>query len=103
MTPGSRLRCLPCRNTHPAHFIEDELAGEPPGAPTESSGFLLTSLAPSRSPPPGLAPAVSAFAPLVTTPDPAPTEDLFKQFMHAYMEDRQNPAPAPIPAPLAES
>ncbi len=102
MAPGSRLRRAPRRNPPPADFVEDELAGVPPGAPTESSGSPLTSLAPSRTPTPGLAPAPPAPSPPVTTPAPAPTENLFRQFTQEYMKDRRNPAPAPAPAPLPE-
>ena len=69
----------------------------------EQSGSPLTLLAPSRAPTPGLAPAPLGPAPLVTTPAPAPTENLFRQFMQAYMEHRQKlvspPAPAPLPEP----
>ena len=57
MAPGSRLRCAPRCNPPSADFVEDELAGVPPGAPTEGSGSPLTSLAPSRALTPSLAPA----------------------------------------------
>ncbi len=102
MVPGSRLCRAPCCNSTPADFVENELAGALPGAPTKSSGPPLTSLVPFCASTPGLAPASPPPAPPVTTPAPAPTEDLFRQFMQAYMEDRRNSAPAPASAPLAE-
>ena len=97
MAPGFCLRCPPRCNPPSADFIEDELADAPPGAPTESSDSPLISLVPSRAPTPGLAPA-----PPATTPAPAPTKDLFRQFMQAYIEERRNHAPDPAPASLAE-
>ena len=102
MAPGSQLRHAPRHNPPPANFVEHELASAPPGAPTESSGSPLTSLLPSRALTPGLARAPLAPASPVTTPALAPTEDLFRQFVQAYMVDRGNPAPATDPVPLAE-
>ncbi len=83
MATSSRLCRAPRCNPFLADFVEDEPSGAPPGAPTESSGFLLTSLVSSRAPTPGLAPAPPAPTPPVTTPAPPPTEDLFRQFMQA--------------------
>ncbi len=102
MALDSRFRCSPSRNSPLADFVEGQLTGAPPWAPTESSGSLLTSLVPSRSSTPGLTPTSLVPAPLVITAAPAPTKDLFRQFVQAYMEDRRKPAPARAPAPLAE-
>ena len=44
---------------------------------------------------------LAATAPAATAPTATPIENLFRQFMQAYMEDRRNSAPAPVPAPLA--
>ena len=83
MAQGFRLHRTPRRNPPPSDFIEDELAGAPPGAPTKNSGSLLTSLVSSCAPTPDHAPAPPAPTLSVTTPAPAPTEDLFRQFMKA--------------------
>ncbi len=97
MAQGSRLHCAPRRKLSPADFVEDELAGAPPGALTEKSRSPLTSLVPLCTLTPCPAPSPPAPALLVTTPAPGPTEDLFRQFIQAYMEDRWNTAPAPPP------
>ncbi len=99
MAPGSRLRRTPRRNPPSADFAKDELASAPPGPLSESSGSPPTSLVSSRALTPGPAPFPPAPAPPVTTPALSPTEDLFRQFMQVYMEDRRNPAPAPAPLP----
>ena len=68
---------------------------------TESSGFTASKTG-FGSPTPGSAPAAPAPATpglAASTPALRPTEDLFRQYMQAYLEDRQNPAPAPAPAP----
>ncbi len=81
---------------------------------TESSGFNPSetdfgSLAPGSAPalpasaksgpaaPVFAATAPSATALAATTPAATLTKDLFRQYMQAYLEDRQNPAPAPAP------
>ncbi len=71
---------------------------------TESSGFTASETS-FGSPAPGSAPAApghAALTPVATAPAATPTEDLFRQFMQAYMEDRRNSAPTPAPALLAE-
>ena len=76
---------------------------------TESSDFTASEtdfgpLAPgSALAAPGLViPGLAEPAPAITALAATPTENLFRQFMQAYMEDRRNSAPAPAPALLAE-
>ncbi len=81
---------------------------------TESSGFTASktdfgssapgsaSAASASAAPSSAAPSSAAPTAPVTTPAPAPTYDLFRLFMQAYMEDRRNHTPALAPAFLAE-
>ncbi len=73
MAPGSRLWRSRRRNPS-MNSTEDELAGVPPGAPTESSGSPApTSRAYSRAPTPAPAP-IAALAAAV----PSTNNELFK-------------------------
>ena len=74
---GPRTRRSPRRNPPPGG--EDELAGGPPGAPTEGSHT------------PTHFPAVS-WAP---TPAPPFNDELFKRFIKAYLESNQGPSQSP--------
>ena len=74
---GPRTRRSPRRNPPPGG--EDELAGGPPGAPTEGSNTPTHSPAVSRAP----------------TPAPPSTDELFKRFMKAYLESNQRPSQPP--------
>ena len=53
------------------------------------------------APPPANLKATPAQGPALAPP-PVPTDDLFRQFMQAYMEDRRQPAPAPAPVESRE-
>ena len=84
MVPGGFRPCRsPRRNLSPLDLVEDELAREPGpvGGPHSDS----TSLAPSRNPTPGpkLVPAP------VPASAPPSLNELFKQFMRAYLESNQ--------------
>ena len=48
------------------------------------------------APPPANPRAIPAQGPALA-PAPVPTDDLFRQFMQAYIEDRRQPAPAAAP------
>ena len=78
-------RRSPYRN--PLQGGEDEPIKGPPRAPTKDSNTPTPSPTVSRTPTPVLAPA----------PAPPSTNELFKQFMKAYLESNQGPC-----QPLAE-
>ncbi len=62
--------------------------------------------APAATLPAATAPTATALAATylaTTAPTATPIKNLFRQFMQAYMENRRNSAPAPVPAPLADS
>ena len=92
MAPGgSRPRRSPRWNLPSVDPVEDELARDPGPVGGPHSGS--TSPAPSRNPSPGPE-LVSALIPApVPTPVPAPaplsSDELFKQFMRAYLESNQ--------------
>ena len=84
MAPGSRLRQNPRRNP-PINSADDELAGAPPGAPTESSGSpaptsRVSSCALTLSPAP-----IAALASVVSSTN----NELFKKFMKAYISAKR--------------
>ena len=82
-----------CHNSPPGG--EDELAGDLPGAPTKGSNTLTPSPPASRAQIPASAEA----------PAPPSNEELFQQFMKAYLENQnqnQAPPPAPIQVELRE-
>ena len=98
MAPGgSRPRHFPCQNLPPFDPVEDELARDPGPVGGPYSGN--TSPAPSCNPTlgPKLVPALIPTP--VPTPVPAPTppssDELFKQFMRAYLESNQRPKQPP--------
>ena len=90
---GFRPRCSFCRNLPPFDPLEDELARDPGPVGGLHSGN--TSLVPFHNPTPGpdLVPTLvpTPVPAPVPTPAPAPatTDDLFKQFMKAYLELNQ--------------
>ena len=94
MAPGgSLLCCSPRQNLPPPDSLDDELARDPDwvGGPYLGS----TSLAPSRKPTPGPE-LVSALIPaLVPAPTPLSSDELFKQFIKAYLESSQGPGQPP--------
>ena len=61
------------------------------------SGSLAIGFAPAALDSASPAPPATALA--ATALAATPTEDLFWQYMQAYLEDRRNPALAPAPAP----
>ena len=82
---GTRTRRSPSRNLPLTG--KDELAGGAPGAPTKGSGTPTPTpavfCAPSPAPAASLAPAPAS--------SPAFTDELFKQFMKAYLEAQNQP------------
>ena len=68
---GPRTRRSPCHNPPPGD--KDKLVGGPPGAPIKSSNTHTHSPVVSRA----------------LTPTPPSTNELFKQFMKAYLESNQ--------------
>ena len=70
-------RCSPRHNPPPG--AEDELVGDPPGAPNKGSNT------------PTHFPGVS-WAPTLVSPS---TNELFKQFMKAYLKSNQGPSQPP--------
>ena len=94
MAPGaSRPCCSPCRNLLPLDPIEDELAREPGPVRRRHSGS--TSPAPSCNfvPGPKLVPALNPTPVPALVPAPAlpSSNELFKQFIRAYLESNQGP------------
>ena len=92
---GSHTRRSPRCNSLPSG--EDELAEGAPGAPTEGSNTL--------TPFPPVSPAQTPAS--AQDPSPPSNEELFQQFIKAYLENKnqnQNPAlpPTPIQAKLWE-
>ena len=92
---ASRPRCSTHQNLPPIDPVEDELTRDPSSVKGSFSGSI--SPAPSRNPTPG----PKLVSPLILAPVPAPTSpssnDLFKQFIKAYLESNQEPR-----QPLAE-
>ena len=80
-------RTCPSPRHNPLQGGKDELAEGPPGAPTEGSNIPTPSLAVFRTLTPVPVPA----------PAPPSTNELFKQFMKAYLESHLGPS-----QPLAE-
>ena len=90
MAPRGSCPCRPPRrNVFSVDHVEDELARDQ--VPLEGSNFGSTSPGPASSrdstpaPAPVLAPA----------PAPASSNELFKQFMKAYLESNQGPSQPP--------
>ena len=83
---GSRLYCSPCRNFPPIDPIEDKLVKDP--GPIE--GLYLGTISPTLSHNSTLGPdlALALIPALIPTPAsaPVPINELFKQFMKAYLE-----------------
>ena len=90
---GSCSHCSPHRNLPTLDSVEDELARElgPVGGPHSGS----TSSALSRNPTPGpeLVPALNPdpVPTPVSAPAPPSSDELFKQFIRAYLESNQGP------------
>ena len=87
MAPGgSRSCCFPCRNLSSIDYIEDELAKDPGSANGSYLGSTSPTLSCNLTPGPALIPT------LIPTPVPTPAlalpsfNELFKQFMKAYLE-----------------
>ena len=92
---GSRPCCSPRRNPPLIDPMEDELARDP--GPVGGPHSVSTSPNSSRNPTPGpdqLPDLISAPAP-VPNLAPAPTNELFKKFMKAYLESNQGPRQPP--------
>ncbi len=64
---------------------------------TAPAATTLSATTPAATAPSATAPAATASS--ATSLAATPTEDLFQQYMQAYLEDCQNLAPAPAPAP----
>ena len=81
----------PCRNPPPTNPVEDEFARDP--GPDRGPYLGSTSPAPSRN---ATLSSVQVLA-LIPAPAPAlaPTNELFKKFMKAYLESNQGPRPPP--------
>ena len=93
---GSRPCCSPRRNPPLIDPMEDELARDP--GPVGGPHSVSTSPNSSRNPTPGpdqLPDLISAPAP-VPNLAPAPTNELFKKFMKAYLESNQGPRQPPM-------
>ena len=88
---GSRSCCSPCQKSPPIDPLEDEL--------TRNLGLVggphwgSISPASSRNPTPGpnLVLALISAPVFALPPTPVPTNELFKQFMKAYLESNQGP------------
>ena len=88
MASESSCPCrFPYRNLLLVDPMENELAKDPGPVGCPHSGG--TSPAPSRNPSLGLALVPALISPL--TPAPVPTNELFKQFMKAYLKSNQGP------------
>ena len=88
MAPGgSRPRRSSCRNLPPLDPVKDELARElgPVGGP--HSGSISPAL--SRNPTPGPEQVLALNPAPVPAPAPPSSDELFKQFMRAYLESNQ--------------
>ena len=96
---GSRPCRSPRRNLPPLDPVEDELAREPGPVGGPHSGSTSPALSRNPTPGPELVPALNpALNPApVPAPVPAPpaSDELFRQFMRAYLESNQGPRPPP--------
>ena len=96
MAPGGSRPCRsPRRNLPPLDPVEDELAREP--GPVEGPHSGSTSPALSRNPTPGpeLVPALNPAPVPAPVPAPPASDELFRQFMRAYLESNQGPRQPP--------
>ena len=105
MAPSSRHR-RPLRGAA-AQSVAQRRARENSRGSANSSGESTrsSSATPSEAnsgfPAPGSIPPAQGPVP-PPAPAPVPTDDLFRQFMQAYMEDRRHLAPAPAPVESRE-
>ena len=85
---GSRFCHSPCRNLPSLDPVEDEFTRDPGLAESSHSGN--TFIAPSYNPTPGPAPVLALILAPVLAPAPAPaaTNNLFKQFIKAYLKSK---------------
>ena len=94
---GSRPCRSPCWNLLLCDPVEDELAREP--GPVGGSHLDSTSPALSRNPTPSTKLVSAMNHTPIPTPVPAPaplsSDELFKQFMRAYLESNQGPKQPP--------
>ena len=94
MAPGSSRPCRSlCRNLPPLDPVEDELAREPGPVGGFHSGSTSPALFRNPTPGPELVPALNP-APVPASAPPS-SDELFKQFMRAYLELNQGPRQPP--------
>ena len=98
MSPGGSRPCrFPRRNLPPLDPVEDELAKEPGPVGGSHSGSTSPALSCNPTPGPALNPALNPApvpAPIpapVPAPAPPSSDELFRQFMRAYLESNQGP------------
>ena len=84
MASGDFCLCRSSRRNLPIDLVEDELAKDP--GPVKGSHLGSISPAPSRNPTPGLKLVPALIPAPVFAPAPPSSNELFRQFMRAYLE-----------------
>ena len=94
---GSRPCHSPRRNLSPLDPVEDELARDPGPVGGPHSSSTSPALSSNPIPSPELVPALIPAPVLAPVPAPAPpsSNELFKQFIRAYLESNQGPRQLP--------
>ena len=90
---GSDPYCSPRRNLLLINPIEDKLARDPGSVGGPHSGSTSPALSCNPTPGPKLVPAL--ILALIPTSAPPSSDELFKQFMKAYLESNQGPSRLP--------
>ena len=92
---GSRPRRSPRRNLLPPDPVEDELTRVPGPVGGLHSGSTSPALSRNPTPGPELVPALNPAPVPAPVPAPPASDELFRQFMRAYLESNQGPRPPP--------
>ena len=96
MAPGGfRPCCSPCRNLLPLDPVEDKLVREPGPVGGPHSGSTSPALSRNPTPGPELVPALNPAPVPAPVPAPPASDELFRQFMRAYLESNQGPRQLP--------